>query len=219
MTDYFEFIALHPELYVNSDDENTITILTAPDDIRHVEKVTGQKTGIMYRDKYIILLKDAVVFPDNSLGTYIRIIPANKKNGTVIFPVINGKIMLINCYRHALRRFCWELPRGFAEDDLDAIENAKKELYEECGLKALDCEVLGKISPDSSLLSEDVWVIKALISENDVDCIKSYDGSEAIKEYKIASLEEISSMISRGLITDSFTISAIYLAITKNFLI
>lgn len=219
MTDYFEFMALHPELFVNSDDVNTITVLTDPDDIRRIEQATDQKTGIMYRDKYILLLKDAVTFPDNSPGTYIRILPANGKNGTVIIPVVNGKILLINHYRHALRRFSWELPRGFAEDDLDAIENAKKELYEECGLEASECEILGKISPDSGLLGGEPWIIKALISGNDVDLIKSHDDAETIKEFKLISLEEISNMVSQGLITDSFTISAIYLATAKNSLV
>ena len=72
MTDYFELMRLHPELFVNSNEDNAITILKDPSDIKEVEKSTNQKTGIIYKDKYIMLLKDAVAFPDNSKGTYIR---------------------------------------------------------------------------------------------------------------------------------------------------
>lgn len=216
MTDYIELMKLHPELFVNSGEANTVTVLTDPDEILRVEKAVGQKTGVMYRDKYIMLLKDAVKFPDNSSGTYIRILPANGKNGTVILPVLNGKILLINHYRHALRRFSWELPRGFAEDDLDAVDNAKKELYEECGLKALECEILGRVSPDSGLLGSEPWIIKALVDEKSAEKMNSHDRAEAIKEFKLVSVEEISEMISQGLITDAFTLSAVFLAIAKN---
>ncbi len=216
MTDYFELMRLHPELFVNSDEDNTITILKDPSDIKEVEKSTNQKTGIIYKDKYIMLLKDAVAFPDNSKGTYIRIMPANGKNGTVILPIINNKILLLKHFRHSLRRFTWELPRGFGENHLSAIENAKKEIYEECGLEPKDCEILGKVNPDSGLLGSEAWIIKALIDESENDSPFINDHEEAINEFKLFSIDEIKSMISQGIITDSFTISAIFLAMIKN---
>ena len=218
MTEYFEFMASHPELFINQDDKSSITILKDPEDIKRVEKTTNQKVGIMYKDNYIILLKDAVVLPDHSDGMYIRIIPANGKSGSVILPIVNDKILLINHYRHALRRFSWELPRGFAESHLSVIENAKKELYEECGLKAKKCEILGRITTDSGLLGSEPWIVKALIEEKEAAVISSNDSTEAIKDFKLVSIGELSNMISQGLITDSFTISAVFLAKAKNLL-
>lgn len=215
MTDYFELMRSHPELFANSDAADTVKVLTDQKDIERVEKATDQKVGIVYKDNYVLLLRDAVTFPDRSLGTYIRVLPANGKSGTVILPIVGSKILLIKHYRHALRRFSWELPRGFAESRLTAIENAQKELCEECGVKPSRCEILGRITPDSGLLGHEPWIVKALIEEPEILHLNTRDKTEAIKEFKLASVEEISDMIAQGLITDSFTISAVYLAIAK----
>ena len=66
-----------------------------------------------------------------SRGTYIRILPRRPESAVAVLPVLNGKILLLRHFRHSLRKWMWEIPRGFGEYGITAAENAEKELREE----------------------------------------------------------------------------------------
>ncbi len=200
-----------PELFVNSDMPDAIQIITDRAEIEKVEALTGKNVGIVYEDAYIMLLKDAVLFPNGLRDTYIRIISQNAGDGVIIVPIKKHKILLINHYRHALRCFSWELPRGFAEKNTSVIENVQRELLEECGVVADKCKILGRIAPDSGMLGSKPWVVLSYFSSD------SYvlDKKESINECIEVTLDEAIKMIAASQIVDSFTISALFLAIAK----
>ena len=109
---YEKLMTDKPELFYNSGEKETIHIITDPEFIAKVEKQTGREAGIVFEDDYIRLLRDAVIFPDGSAGTYIRIVPRAEESAVAVLTVIGGKILLLRHYRHSLRKAVWESPRG-----------------------------------------------------------------------------------------------------------
>ena len=125
---YRELMLSESELFRNSGEQGEIRILTDQKEILQVERQLQREIGIVYEDEYIRLVRDAVVFPDMSKGTYIRILSCRPESAAAVLPVSGGKILLLRHFRHSLRKWVWEIPRGFGEPSLTAEENAEKEL-------------------------------------------------------------------------------------------
>jgi len=209
---YFDMMAKYP-LYFKNIPENGIIIYTDAEEISRIEKSLGKEIGIMYQDDYMILLRDAVCFPNGEDGCYIRILPAVTESPVVVLPVINGKILLMKHFRHSIRSTAWEIPRGFGEKGLSAQENAEKELKEETGLEDARIQFLGWVTPDTGMMASKAAVYRAEVS-GDVKA-ENNDSNEAILNYKYASLEELKKMVKNGEIEDGFTLSALALAILQ----
>src|SRR5260221_14627220 len=99
LADYLAFAKAHPGLFVNSP-HGGITILLDEDEIRAAESHEARRleaqglpaewaqVGIAYRDQYVLLLRDAVRFPDGSLGTCIRsVVDDERPPGVVVLPL------------------------------------------------------------------------------------------------------------------------------------
>lgn len=212
---YFELQEKRPDLFVNDDTEQSIRIVTDKKEARSIEKQLNTKIGIMYKDQYITLLKDPVRFPNGNNGTYFRIISSRKAEGTVIFPVINGKILLLKHYRHSIRQFQLEVPRGFGEDDLTPEENVCKEMREETGVEPSSIVYLGRAYPDTGILGTSVVFYYAKLEAAD---FHDNDDEEAIAEYVLVTKDELTVMIANGEICDGFTIQAFAFATAKNLM-
>jgi ADP-ribose pyrophosphatase len=65
--------------------------------------------GVLASDPYATVLREAVRFPDGSLGLYNRLLVPG---GVVVLPVSRGSIVLIHRFRHGARRFAYEAPAG-----------------------------------------------------------------------------------------------------------
>ena len=55
---YRKLMETEPELFRNSREPGEVYILTDPDEIRAVEEKLRRKTGIVYEDEYIRLVRD-----------------------------------------------------------------------------------------------------------------------------------------------------------------
>ena len=143
LADYLAFAKAHPALFVNPS-QGGITILLDENEIREAEAQMAQwlqtkgmpsecaQVGIAYRDQYVLLLRDAVRFPNGSLGTYIRSVGADRSTpGVVVLSVYQGQVLLIRHFRHATRTWHLGIPSGFGMPGLSSEENAKRELEEE----------------------------------------------------------------------------------------
>ncbi len=211
--DYLNLIKMHPEMFINSDNESSVKVLTDLNDIKYVENLLNISIGIVYSDQYICVLRDAVIFPNGEYGTYIRIMHTDAGGGVVLIPMCDEKILFVRHYRHALRKYLWELPRGFAEDNMSIEENSAKELYEETGLKFTSYKILGKIASDSGLMSTEPYIVLLNIKD-DHAFIK--DLNEGISDLKWLSKSEITQMIINHEIYDSFTLAALMLSYSMN---
>ncbi len=212
MTDYLELIKTNPQAFCNSRDKQSIRIVTDAAVIRKAEADLKKQIGIVYEDEYIRLLRDLVIFPNGDTGTYIRIVNAKNGVGCICLAVCEDRVLFVEHFRHALRRFSLELPRGFGEDGLSPEKNAEKELFEECGISISECRALGRISADSGISSDEPCVV--LVHTNSRS-ISFNDRIEPIKNAFWLTVDEIYQAISNGTLTDGLSIAAVALAVAK----
>ncbi len=215
-----------PHLFQRGTDDG-IQILTDPAEIRAAEAAQASRlaeqgraadesqVGVMYEDQYICVLRDAVRFPDGTLGTYIRVLATRSEYaGVAIVPVVAGNVVLVHHFRHATGCWHWELPRGFASSD-NPESTAASELAEEIGATVVQLQPLGIVYPDSGLLASGVHLYWADVELTD----QATDAREAIAEIRTVSPGELNSMLATGQINDGFTLSALALAKAKGLLV
>lgn len=201
--EYFKLMNDRPELFQSSDSDDFLRIITDPIEIKKLSGQLKTEVGILYKDKYIILVKDLVIFPNTNIGTYIRIIPGIGNGGVVVLPFLKDRIVMLKHFRHSTRKSYLELPRGFAELSLSNEDNAIKEVLEETRYHVDSIEYLGTIAPDTGLLATQAVVYKALLApEKDNEEI---DQNESIQKIECFTINEIKEMVVNGQIQDGYT--------------
>lgn len=160
--------------------------------------------GVLYEDSFFTLIKDAVRFPDRSLGTYIRLMLSKSSGrGVAVLPFLGEKVVLVRQYRHATRCFHLAIPRGFGKPGEDPAATAEREVLEEIGGRIASIEAIGSIHPDTGILGYDVALFRASISGDLVA-----EQAEAIESIVALTPEEFCARIASGEISDSFTLCA-----------
>lgn len=160
----------------------------------------ASRIGILQEDPYWLWVRDGVIFPTGARGTYNRIIWKREITDEVprvaILPVLpNGKIVLNLNYRHALRKWVLEIPRGykrFHESNEDAV---KRQLKEETGYTIASLSQLGSVSPDSGSLSASMPIYYALLGSR---ALSNQDYTEAILRLEEFSLEDLKKIYAEG---------------------
>jgi ADP-ribose pyrophosphatase len=187
--------AQHPELFANH---------TGGIEIIHTSE---PGYGIVYQDEFITLIRDHVQFPDGTIGSYNRIFPTDMVPGCAMMPILDGRIVLIEHYRHATRSWHLEIPRGCGEPMMSPEDTAMRELAEEIDATARELIPLGDYHPDTGTLGHATALYAALI-----DGIGQLDRHEGIRRARVLSLEETESLVVSGELTDGFTLAALYRA-------
>jgi ADP-ribose pyrophosphatase len=221
--EYFGFAKVHPNLFVNPPGAG-FKILLDEDEIQEAEAQMAQwlesksmpaewaHVGIVYRDQYRMVLRDAVRFPNGLLGTYVRIV-RDGVPGVIVFPVYQGQILLIRHFRHSTRTWHIEVPRGYGEEGSSGEENALRELKEEIGATISHLVSLGQAYPDTGALSEYNAFFYA-----EVESYGDLEADEAIVELLPTPIPEFERMIRENEIEDGFTLTAYVLAKAKGLL-
>lgn len=106
---------------------------------RHGWKTTGSK--LKYRNAWISVREDAVVYPDGKAGIYGVV---EKGPGVCVVPrAEDGGVYLIRQYRYTIDAEVWELPAGAMNAGETEIAAARRELREETGMNARRFRRLG----------------------------------------------------------------------------
>ncbi|WP_341525358.1 NUDIX hydrolase [Nostoc sp. UHCC 0302] len=212
---YLSLAVSHPGIFRNPQSEG-LDVILQEEEILQIESLVAQKleqkglplewakVGIVYKDQYLMVLRDAVRFPDGQLGTYIRIlVKPDSTRGVVILPIYQQKVLLIRHFRHATRSWHLEIPRGFGEKDSSSEENTQRELMEEIGAEANSLVSIGEMHVNTGISSECVELFFA-----DIKSVGEFDVKEGITQLLTIEVSEFERMISDNEITDSFTIAA-----------
>lgn len=170
-------------------------------------------TGVVYQDDYLILVRDAVRFPDGRLGSYIRLLPAAMSGGAVVLPLLGDRVLVVRHFRHATRTWLWELPRGFADPGEAAVRTASRELEEELRLKAAELVRLGTVHPDSGTFAAAVEIFAARVAGQPVP-----ERAEGIDDVRVLTPGEFDAWIAEGRIRDGFTLAAWAMARARGLL-
>jgi ADP-ribose pyrophosphatase len=224
LEEYLALIRDSPELFINPEG-NIIRIVTDRAEMLRIalakeEELTRvgmpaawAQAGIVYEDQFLRIVRDVVVFPDESAGTYIRITQDEKEpRGVVVLPVFGDKIILLSHFRHATRTWHLELPRGFGEPGKSAEANATRELFEEIEGRASHFHYLGSVFPDTGLMAGRVDVVYAeVLSYGEAEM------KEAIREIIPVSPAMFEDLIRNGEISDGFSLSAWSMAKANGF--
>lgn len=109
------------------------------------------ETANVFQNEFVSVFNDNVIFPSGYKGTYLRMLPSNKYSVAVLPITLDGKIVLIKNFRHGMRGWCYEIPKGGAENGESEIQTACRELGEETGYNCERLELLGEYSESPSV--------------------------------------------------------------------
>jgi ADP-ribose pyrophosphatase len=179
-------------------------IAGAQDEARKARERRGQRiddlrVGVLARDPYMTIMRDAVRFPDGSRGLYNRIIEGRS---VAVLPILGDRLVLVRLFRHGLRDWSLEFPRGGCDPGETAEAGARRELMEEIGAEAADLVPVGEFTPGGSSLS-----IMAKFFVARIEATGAPDLSDGIGAILQASVEEVEAMIRNSQIIDGFTLA------------
>ena len=205
----------------NRDEIEILDATKSPPNSYRANSQRDHEFGIVYEDRFIMVVRDFVLFPDGKKGGYVRII--NKAEvtdscGTVLVPTIADHVVFIEVYRHAPRQWHWELPRGFQEVDLSKSENAVKECKEELNCTPSKTILIGKgIHANTGLLSgsADVFLVTLPTEQRSEIRVQK---SESIRDFRLVSFGDLDDFLVEN-VTCGFSLSAIAICRLHNYLV
>ena len=195
---YFRMMHERPELFHNGD-AGGIEVLTSPDGIKAAQEsarnarqsrgmdVSDLRVGVLASDPYMLILRDAVRFVDGSLGLYNRIVEVPS---VAVLPLLGGRPVLVRIFRHGLREWCWEFPRGGRDPGEPSQASARRELSEEIGADIRELIALGAFTPGGSSLS-----IRADLYAAHIDGIGEPQHADNISQLRVVDVEECEESI------------------------
>ena len=221
---YRSLLAARPALALNP--SGGITVVSDAAETARIEALMADRfaaqglprewarAGIFYEDPYIILLRDAVIFPDGKPGLYHRVIARHDEpTGVAVLGRYDGKIVLIRHFRHPSRAWHLEIPRGAVGADEDPGHVARLEISEEIGGTIRSLQRLGLLHGASALMRHSVVLVYA-----ELESIGTPALGEGIAEILLVSPSEFERMIADSVITDAFTVAAAYHARLRGLL-
>ncbi|MEV4415042.1 NUDIX hydrolase [Catellatospora sp. NPDC049609] len=171
--------------------------------------------GVVYADRYLLLVRDAVRFRDGGLGVYIRQMSPHEGTGAAVLPLLpDGRILLVSHFRHATRRWHWEIPRGFAEPGADGATTAAREVEEEVGAPAGEVVFLGALDTDTGAEVGGDEIYLAYLSQVPAERPAGAT-EEGIDQFVTVTPDEFTQMIRDGVLGDAFTLAAYAFALAR----
>ena len=91
--------------------------------------------NVVYDNPWIRVHHQEVLNPNGNPGIYGKIHFKNLAIGIIALDE-EMNTWMVGQYRYPLEAYSWEIPEGGGKIGIDPLESAKRELLEECGLKA-----------------------------------------------------------------------------------
>jgi len=177
---------------------------------------TQLRSKITYRNPWIRIQEDQVIQPGGEKSIYAFL----QKSPGVFIVAFDGKgIYLLRQYRYAIRRAIYEIPAGVIQGK-NILSNAKRELFEETGIRAAKWRKLGTYftAPGHEQTRTYAYLATEL---NTLHISKArQEGDESILDIVYVSLPKLRRMLSAGKVQCGITLAALglffnHLALTK----
>jgi ADP-ribose pyrophosphatase len=124
---------------------------------RKKAKVLSSK--IVYEGAVFGVRRDEVIEPSGVRATREVV---THPGSVVVLPVLSdGRLLLIQQYRHATRQYLWELVAGRIDAGETPREAAARELIEETGYRATKFRIFLDIFPTPGFLEERMFILLA----------------------------------------------------------
>jgi ADP-ribose pyrophosphatase len=161
------------------------------------------RSKVVYKGLVFGVRRDEVLEP-GGIRTTREVI--THPGSVVVLPVLpDGRILLIRQYRHATRRFLWELVAGRIEPGETPRRAAARELIEETGYRAGKFRVFLDLFPTPGFLEERMYILLA-------QKLTSGDARPEIDEKIISrafTYTQLKHMIRHGKLRDAKTIAGV----------
>jgi ADP-ribose pyrophosphatase len=202
---YIDLLHQFPQL--TQPEDSLIEVITDEKQILEWEEKNNLEIGVLLQDRFITVIRDLVQFSNGYQSGYNRIINTSAFGdggmGSVVLPVKDSKVLMIKIFRHPIREWSIEIPRGFGEKDLSPLEIAHKEVVEEVGGKIREVIELGVIHSNTGLEGNTVNLYLAYLEK-----VGDPRVEEGIEKFLWILPSELERMIRDEEITDGFTIAA-----------
>lgn len=159
---------------------------------------------MVFQGRFLKVIRDQVELPGGGLShrEYIR-----HPGAAVILPILDsGEIILVEQYRHALRRTFLELPAGKKDAGETPEVTAVRELKEETGYVAKNLELMTVIHPVIGYADEEMFLYRAT---GLTPGLQHLDEGEFL-ELKTFTSEQLKQMVKKGEITDVKTLIGLF---------
>ncbi len=181
---------------------------------KNAGKVTGTaqvlSSEVVFEGPLFRVVRDRLIEPGGKEGVRDVV----RHNGSaVILAVDNSKskkdpwIVMERQYRHAAKRFLWEVPAGKLELGEDPLAGAQRELEEETGYRAKKWTELVEYYASPGFLGESM---KVFLAEGLVAGDARPEDDELI-ELRLVKMSELLATIEKGGIMDGKTLSSVLL--------
>ena len=165
----------------------------------------NNRTSI-HQGKVFKLIRENVTL-ENGTTTDVEFI--EHPGATAVIPFLDdNRIVLLKQYRHALKKYIWEIPAGTLDPKEEIISCAKRELIEETGYSAAQWHRLGEITPVPGYSNERIHIFLATELQ---PANQNLDEDEVIQVQAVDFLKAI-EMIGDGEIQDAKSIAGLFLA-------
>ena len=163
----------------------------------------------LYQGRVFNLVRENVTL-DNGVITDMEFV--EHPGATAIIPMLNeSRIILLKQYRHALRKYIWEIPAGTIDPQESVINCAKRELIEETGYSAEQWQKLGEMTPVPGYSDERIHIY---LATDLLPAEQNLDRDEIINVHEIE-FDEAMEMVKAGKIQDAKSIAGLYMALNR----
>ncbi len=174
---------------------------------RHGWRTTGART--VYRNRWLALREYRIVYPNGRPGIYGIV----EKGPGIAVVALNGRgeIYFTRQYRYTVNREFLELPAGAIADGEPARSAARRELFEETGIRAKRWNRLGSFY--TALGHENAEIITYLARDLDESRLtranKEHD--EGILDIVPLSVREVKRLVNANRINCGITLASLHL--------
>lgn len=165
---------------------------------------TSLSQELIYNNNWISLTEHQVLNPNGGPGIYGVVHFKNLAIGIVAMEE-NGDIYLVGQFRFPINQYSWEIPEGGGKLEEDPLHSAQRELLEETGLRAEKWRVIQTMHLSNSVSDEYCILYMATDLRQG---IAEPEETEKL-EVKRIPFSEAYSMVVKGEITDSMSVTAI----------
>lgn len=171
--------------------------------------VTPERISKVFEGRIFSVVVETVTLPR---GEKLDAELVRHPGSVVLIPITaTGEVVLVKQYRHAIRRWAWELPAGSLKPGEDIREAAARECHEEIGLIPERLEKLGAFFPTPGYCDEEMHFFKATaLRRPRPDETAQPDPDEDI-EPRAFSIDAIRRMIQAGEVIDLKTVGGLSL--------
>jgi ADP-ribose pyrophosphatase len=178
--------------------------------IKNWEKMTS---SYAFKNEWVKVRKDTVKLPDGKIIPDFFVFEEN--NVALIVPVtIDGKLVFVKQYKHALGSVTTEFPAGYLNENEDPLIAAERELREETGYKADKFEALKLVVNSPTKIQSNINIFLATGCEQIYDQKENQDEQEDI-DILLVTPGEALELIGKEEIIVTGTIAAFFLALNK----